>query len=305
VINIKNTKMIGEAFVSAVSRLYGGATVESTTRLMGGVSADVFKLVVRKANGERASIVLRVHGETHSGHPAALEFNLLRALYAQGVAVPEPLLLDDSCKLLPYPFLLMAFMAGSTLIPSGGENAYIEKLASTLVDIHNLATSELPALPIRTNPIPEVFDYLPTGASWQPLHDRLKALTNTDYSGQHKLLHGDYWPENILWKHGHPVAILDWEDAALGDPLADVAAARVELRYKFGTAAMTRFTEAYAKGAAVDYQRLMLWQVYVAAAAQCFMRQWGLPPEQEAHMRKEALASIQEAGDWLGQTNKS
>jgi hypothetical protein len=41
---------------------------------------------------------------------------------------------------------------------------------------------------------------------------------------------------------------------------------------------------------------LALWQVYVAAAAQHFMGDWGLAPALEAHMRREALASIQEAG---------
>jgi aminoglycoside phosphotransferase (APT) family kinase protein len=37
------------------------------------------------------------------------------------------------------------------------------------------------------------------------------------------LLHGDFWPGNALWRDGALVAILDWEDAAIGDPLADVA----------------------------------------------------------------------------------
>ena len=91
-------------------------------------------------------------------------------------------------------------------------------------------------------------------------------------------------------------AILDWEDAAFGDPLSDVACCRVELRYKFGKASMQRFTEAYARDRVVDRERLALWQVYVAAAAQRFMGKWGLAPALEAHMRTEALASIREAG---------
>jgi aminoglycoside phosphotransferase (APT) family kinase protein len=35
------------------------------------------------------------------------------------------------------------------------------------------------------------------------------------------LLHGDYWPDNTLWRDGRLVCVIDWEDAALGDPLAD------------------------------------------------------------------------------------
>jgi len=36
------------------------------------------------------------------------------------------------------------------------------------------------------------------------------------------LLHGDFWPGNVLWKDGRIAAVIDWEDAALGDPLADL-----------------------------------------------------------------------------------
>ena len=124
-------------------------------------------------------------------------------------------------------------------------------------------------------------------------------MTDIDYRGPHKLLHGDFWPENLLWRNGEVAAVLDWEDAAVGDPMADVAGARVELRYKFGPKAMQHFTDAYAQHQEVDFKRLALWQVYVAAAAQHFMGTWGLPAEQEAHMRREALASITEAGRTL------
>ena len=84
-------------------------------------------------------------------------------------------------------------------------------------------------------------------------------------------------------------------DAALGDPLSDVACCRVELRYKFGKSFMHRFTQTYARYREVDSKRLALWQVYVAAAAQRFMGKWGLAPGLVAHMRKEALTSIREA----------
>ena len=115
-----------------------------------------------------------------------------------------------------------------------------------------------------------------------------------------KLLHGDFWPENILWKNYSVAAILDWEDAAIGDPLCDVAACRVELRYKLGREVMDQFTTEYQKHHPVDPHRLAVWQVYVAAAAQHFMGQWRLEESLEAHMRGEALASMREASAVLG-----
>jgi hypothetical protein len=60
---------------------------------------------------------------------------------------------------------------------------------------------------------------------------------------------------------------------------------------------MEHFTQAYAGHRPVNRPRLALWQVYVAAAAQRFMGEWGLPPAREAHMRREALASLREAAE--------
>ena len=48
------------------------------------------------------------------------------------------------------------------------------------------------------------------------------------------LLHGDYWPGNVLWEDGRLAAIIDWEDASVGDPLVDVSNARLEILWVFG-----------------------------------------------------------------------
>jgi aminoglycoside phosphotransferase (APT) family kinase protein len=254
-------------------------------------------------DGGTTSLVLRAHGASHSGHSAELEYQLLQALHRSGVPVPEPLLVDVSGSLLANPFIVMAFIEGTSTVPAGQEGQYIDVMADVLTKIHGLPTVDLPTLPARNDPIPEVFDYLPEGPEWEELRAHLRSLADTAYTESPKLLHGDFWPENLLWQNGAVAAILDWEDAALGDPLSDVACCRVELRYKFGKASMRRFTQAYARNQIVDRERLALWQVYVAAAAQRFMGEWGLAPALEAHMRTEALACIREAGAALmGQT---
>jgi aminoglycoside phosphotransferase (APT) family kinase protein len=59
------------------------------------------------------------------------------------------------------------------------------------------------------------------------------------------LLHGDYWPGNVLWHDGKIVAVIDWEDARLGDPLIDLAMSRLDLVWICGIYAMHMFTEQY------------------------------------------------------------
>src|SRR5690606_20855011 len=63
--------------------------------------------------------------------------------------------------------------------------------------------------------------------------------------GAAALLHGDYWPGNVLWRAGRLAAVIDWEDAALGDPLADLAISRLDLLWIFGPEAMRAFTDRY------------------------------------------------------------
>ena len=123
--------------------------------------------------------------------------------------------------------------------------------------------------------------------------------TDSAYQDPPVLLHGDFWPGNLLWRDGRLVAILDWEDAALGDPLSDVAGCRLELLWKHGSAARDRFTSSYARKHPVDTRRLALWEVYVGLAAAHFMGGWGLEPLREAEMRSKALDFVRKAGSSL------
>jgi len=74
------------------------------------------------------------------------------------------------------------------------------------------------------------------------IRDALEAVWPLPQRNTSVLLHGDFWPDNSLWKDGQLVAVIDWEDAALGDPLADVANSRLEILWAFGIDTMRNFT---------------------------------------------------------------
>jgi aminoglycoside phosphotransferase (APT) family kinase protein len=100
------------------------------------------------------------------------------------------------------------------------------------------------------------------------------------------LLHGDFWPGNILWRNGQIVSVIDWEEAALGDPLADVANTRLELLWAFGIDAMQRFTHHYQSLTDIDFAYLPYWDLYAALRRISQIAGWGLDDSTEKAMRE-------------------
>ena len=79
------------------------------------------------------------------------------------------------------------------------------------------------------------------------------------------LLHGDPWPGNMIWRDGRLVALIDWEEAHIGDPLEDVAIARFDILSMLGRDAMKSFTRVYASEQPnVDLADLPYWDLYAA-----------------------------------------
>lgn len=282
-----------------VERHFPGARLNAAERLAGGVSADVYRLDLLLPDESESRIVLRCHGSTHSGHSAELEFQLLKSLFEAGLPVPEPLCVEAGCKPLGHPYLLIVFVDGSSAVARSDAETCIDAMADALAMVHTTVTDTLPALPPRLDPLPELLDFLPAGSDWHSLREYLSQLKNTAFNGTPTLLHGDFWPANLIWSKTQIVAIIDWEDAAVGDRLSDVACTCLELRYIYGDKGMLRFKNAYSKHLEVEPNRLALWLVYVAAAAQHSMGNWRLEPSREAHMRQTAIETIKEAASFI------
>jgi aminoglycoside phosphotransferase (APT) family kinase protein len=99
------------------------------------------------------------------------------------------------------------------------------------------------------------------------------------------LLHGDFWPGNILWKDGQLVAVIDWEDAAVGDPLADVANSRLEILWAFGLDAMQSFTHQYTSMTTIDFTNLPYWDLCAALRSAATFAEWADDDSTQQTMR--------------------
>ncbi len=285
-----------DRFSELVSAHVPGAVIRGANPLTGGVSADATLIHIEIPTSSLRTLVLREHGDNHCGHEAALEFQLLERLHSLGVTVPKPLGFGGGDGANQHPYVLLEYIEGSTDIPSAVAEARITAAANKLISIHDVKTDSLPKLPLRFDPLPELLDFLPDDAEWEELRSNLLRMNSTAFAGKGVLLHGDYWPSNIVWEGGKLVGVIDWEDAAIGDPLSDVACACLELRYIHGDWGAQCFLNTYSTQRHVDPFRLALWQAYVAAAGNHSMSGWGLEPSRVQVMRKVALDSIREAG---------
>ncbi|MEE4200814.1 phosphotransferase family protein [Erythrobacter sp.] len=284
-----------------VAKHFPGARLASFERLTGGVSADVTRLDMILPDGTHHSVVLREHAARHDGHELATEFQALKTIHAAGLAVPKPLACDDTRSILEHPWLLMEFVDGSTQIPEDEAGARIDAMAAYLFGLHATPLTDLPGLPLVLDPIPELLEWLPEDARWNGLRARLRDLEGTQYVGERVLIHGDFWPENIIWDEvGSIRAVIDWEDACIGDPNADVAFSCLELRYVHGKDGEQRFKRAYGERRAIEPFRFALWQAYAGSHAYNHMGRWGLEPGRERHMRGIALETIAEAAEVIG-----
>ncbi len=78
-----------------------------------------------------------------------------------------------------------------------------------------------------TEPPPGFFDH-PLAAA---LVEQTNSARRSAAGGSRGLVHADFWPGNTLSKADELVGIDDWENASLGDPVADVAYCATDFRY--------------------------------------------------------------------------
>lgn len=257
-----------QQLAALVEHLAPGARLERSWALTGGVSAEVLALEVIRRDGTSERLVARWHtADEKLAANARVQYEVLQLARAAGLPVPGLRWLDADAERLPAPGFVMDFVEGSDAWP---EDA-LEQMADTLLRIHRVPADALPGLEPRV------------------------AAPGRPPSAHRYLLHGDFWPGNLLWRDGHLAAVLDWEDAAIGDPLSDLAGARLELLWWAGPEAMERLTDLYLRRAALDPGELPHWEIFVGEAAAVNMGHWGWAPEREARARRLTTGFVEAA----------
>jgi aminoglycoside phosphotransferase (APT) family kinase protein len=272
-----------------------------TWELKGGVSAQVTAFEIEPSDGGTERLIVRRHGAVdlkRNPHIAADEFELLWLLKSAGVAAPAPRYLDAGGEIFSVPCLVIEYVEAEPEHAPADQREFVGQLATALAQIHEVdcSTTDVSFLPERLG-IPDV----PVPRPGQPaeglrIRDVLESALPLPQRNRSVLLHGDFWPGNTLWKDGRLVAVIDWEDAAIGDPLADVANARLDLVWALGMEAMADFTRRYGSSVTgVDFTDLPYWDLWADLRLAGRVAEWGLDDVTEQAMRAGHEAFVAQA----------
>lgn len=174
-----------------------------------------------------------------SAHAVEREYRVLAALKPTGFPVPQPITLCKDATVLGSAFYLMELVDGRSfwdgtlpeLRPAERRSVY-ESMIDTLAQLHNIdheriglgdfgAPGNYFARQIerwtkqyRASQTEEIDD-IEHLIAWLPRTLPEQKRTT--------IIHGDYRIDNLLYDIAHPAvaAVLDWELATIGDPLAD------------------------------------------------------------------------------------
>jgi aminoglycoside phosphotransferase (APT) family kinase protein len=304
-----------EQIEAIARRIEPQATLLRAWPLHGGVSAQVLAFEIERPHGEARTLVLRVHGavdRAQNPHVAEHEYRVLELVHEAGLRVPAPIQFGPSGDVLSLPYLVIEYADGAPAHETADPVSLVPQMAAYLVRLHAIRDAETDLGFLRRmqdgvaaslrHPPDELDEDLQEGR----IRETLAAVWPLPQRNTASLLHGDYWPGNVLWKDPRTASdnrgavsssdtwgissVIDWEDAAAGDPLADVANARLELLWAFGDDAMRRFTQHYVSQTDVDTSHLPYWDLYAALRPLGGMAGWGLEDAVLREMRLRHLS---------------
>jgi len=267
---------LGNAALATVrDKVAPGGRVVRVRPLHGGIASSVYLVHLESDSARRQAVVVRRYGaysREHDPEASQREFTILNVLSRQGLPVPKPFFVEPGAS----PFLVMSRVAGRPLLAPRDLTDYVRQTAETLVRLHAVSLEGLEFLADQRVYTERALrpDLRPHG---DPLQEAVweAALRLWPRLGQARrtLVHGDYWPGNILWSRGRLVGVIDWEQPRLGDPTKDVATCRGDLSILFGLDAAAEFLQHYL-GAGGTVSNLEFWDLLVSTWAVREIETW-------------------------------
>jgi aminoglycoside phosphotransferase (APT) family kinase protein len=277
-----------------------GARLVGQRSLTGGVSARTMRLDIAFPGGSHDRFVVRMHGARdleRDPQIAQHEYRLLEALWSAGLPVPKPIAVIESEDVLQVPAIVVEFVEGEIITAANPPSWMAREMARWLAQVHDfdLTAVDLSFLvPVEYGSEAHLGTRNDDSALARSIKTALESFLNIDQRNESVLLHGDFWRGNLLWRGETLVAIIDWEDAMVGDPILDLARSRVEIHWTQGVADRERFTEHYCSLREIDLRDLAYWDLVMALTLARAFPRWDLPTERESELEESLRQFVEE-----------
>ncbi len=285
--------------------LVPGSTLTAILPLAGSYTNLTHMLEAVDAEGKQQRLVIRSYVYGDPVIKARVEYNALCHLQKYNVPAPSPLYLDEEGIFLVGPGIVISNVDGELIEdpsqhPSGGL-VWAGEMARTLAQIHSVDCAPIHDLLLDANAeatwflsggkIPEYMRDHPDGVRvWHSIHDYMDKLEPVPKS----LVHIDYWRGNVLWANGTISAVIDWEEAAYGDPAIDVGYCVMELAIMGMMEEATEFLRIY-QSIQGQVKNLYFWALAATARPMYDIQGWITDSYKDARFRQFIASSL----NWL------
>jgi aminoglycoside phosphotransferase (APT) family kinase protein len=282
-----------EAVAALLEIVAPGSSVVAIGSLPGSYSNYTHVVDARQSDGAELRIVIRryaVFGNYDRGEKARREFHALALARRHGIPAPRPIYLDESGATLGIPGIVTEYVSGQQVDSPAHPESRARALAAMLARIHSIpctATTRRNLLNanaeaawfLRNEQVPAFMQAHPCGAEvWQAAQHHWPHLAQVPPG----LVHIDYWSGNILWDQDEIATVLDWEEAACGDPGIDVAYCRMDMHLSGMGHAADTFLVAYEEEAQRQVANLGFWELAATARSMFHSDGWiGESPARE------------------------
>jgi aminoglycoside phosphotransferase (APT) family kinase protein len=271
-----------------------GSALSAIRPIEGDFYNSVYMVKAHSAAGSPMHMVIKSYEECGNdrSEKAGREFKALTWLRDHRVPAPEPLYLDEGGAFLGSPSIVTSYVPGTQFIvpanPPSDPLDWGHALGVMLAKIHSTpcdATAQSLLLDansealwfLHSGVVPDYMSAYPDGAEvWQTVHDLLPDI----HQVQPTLVHLDYWPGNVIWDQGQITGVIDWEEAAYGDPAIDVAYCRMDMFTSGMAQAADELLAAYEVEMGRPVANLGFWEL-AANPRPMYDPSWGASVKQE------------------------
>lgn len=301
-----------ETALALLGKIAPGSQLLGISLLPGSFSNHTHCVEARLPDGKTLKYAVRryqVFGDYDRGEKARREFKTLELINRFAIPSPEPLYLDDTGALLGVPGIVTRFMPGNLILESPSDPlAWARKLALLLRRIHAVPLESIPhdflldanpeaAWFIKGEDAPAYMQAYPGGDEvWQMAREGFRHLKPVKPA----LVHIDYWSGNILWHEGEISAVLDWEEAAQGDPMIDVAYALMNMNLMGLSAAAGEFLRSYENACGTESANLHFWELAAAVRPMLDPVDWEVDREPGAQRLQAFIKNAREGMKDIG-----